>query len=277
MKTSLTIQPFLLAVALTGFVLLSGHAFAQQKPDDQHKEKKTVTIHVTTEADGITVVTDTTIVITGDFDADAFLDEKGKLKDRLEGSDHMEKQIIIRRPGAGGAGESEADEVSMDTIIINGDRVIVIKEGPDMEMQEPRDLSMPFHGNFNMPGMFSPMPPRQMEAMMQGMLRLMGLDGVMPFGDMKQVVVKKKRHGRKVTITFEDRKGDCCDHSHGNRKEENVMIYRNSEDQQAAPKEVRVIIEDQSGKRVIYNEDANKAAPAPKQTKVIIIKEEKTK
>lgn len=277
MKTRLIFRSFLLTAALTGFVLLSGPIFAQQKPDNQGKEKKTITIHVTTEANGITVVTDTTVVTTGDFDAGAFIEEKGLIKDGPEGLDHMEKKIIVRRTGSDRPGEMASDGRSIDTIIINGDSVIVIKEGADMEMPESGDHSMQFHGKFPDNEMFSHMEAPHMEAMVHGMMRSMGLDNMMPFGEMKQVVVKKKRHGKKVIITFEDREGRCCDRSHGNRNEERVMIYKNSDDQQSPEKEVRVIIEDQSVERVITTEEVDKAAPDKKQTKVIIIKEEKTK
>ncbi len=99
----------------------------------------------------------------------------------------------------------------------------------------------------------------------------------MPFGEMKQVVVKKKRNGKKVIITFEDRDEFACEH--GNKGEERVMIYKNDDNRNTPHKEVRVIVLDNPDQKTIIDKEVDHAGPGvvkqPKQ--VIIIKEEKIK
>ena len=64
-----------------------------------------------------------------------------------------------------------------------------------------------------------------MRRMLEGMLRSYGLDDMMPLGEMKQAVVKKKRNGKKVIITFEDREDKQSGKSHRNKKEEKVYYF----------------------------------------------------
>lgn len=63
--------------------------------------------------------------------------------------------------------------------------------------------------------------------MMQCILRTMSLGNVIPFGEMKQVFVKKKRNGKKVIITFEDRVNEDMDLDRKTNTEENIIIYKN--------------------------------------------------
>jgi hypothetical protein len=116
-----------------------------------------------------------------------------------------------------------------------------------------------------------------------------GLDGMMPFGEMKQVVVKKKRNGKKVIITFED-KDKSTDKNI--KKEEKVIILRDSDMGDLQHNDERIIIKGNPGEKIIIKEDVDtktnekqvtveveteKQVPEKKQTKVIIIKEEKEK
>jgi hypothetical protein len=128
-----------------------------------------------------------------------------------------------------------------------------------------------------------------MQSMMEGMARSYGLDEMMPFGEMKQVVVKKKRNGKKVIITFED-KDKSTDKNI--KKEEKVIILRDSDMGDLQHNDERIIIKGNPGEKIIIKEDVDtktnekqvtveveteKQVPEKKQTKVIIIKEEKEK
>ncbi|MEI6061523.1 MAG: hypothetical protein WCR72_12500 [Bacteroidota bacterium] len=284
MKTRPIFHVFFLPMLFTGLVLLSGQGFAQQKAADQAAAKKTITIHVTKEVDGHTTVIDTTVITEGDFDADAFLQEKGVMDDMPGGMDKMDKNIIIRHRGMG---QEDADKDAgnvPDTLIINNDTVIVLTERPEFDMPDShqgRDWDRP-HFNPGMQDGFPPFDAPRFEDMMRGMARSFGLDGLMPFGDMKQIVVKKKNHGKTVTITFEDREDGCCERRHGNRhkhdgRDEERMEY-DQHDQGNAPRhEERVIIQGNPDQKVIILKDTDKNVPVKKQKKVIIIREEKEK
>jgi hypothetical protein len=288
MKTNTLKSFFLLAFAAAGFMLLPGRSFAQQKTEDQAKSKKTITIHITKEVDGNTVVIDTTVVTDGEFDADAFLEEKGVLNDMPEKGKNIEKQIIIRHPGSQEFNWSDSDDSTPDTIIINEDKSLLFDDKFDMPF--PPNSGMPF--NFNMPKTFPHFDSKQIEAIMEGMARSIGLENVTPFGEMKQVVVKKKHNGKKVIITFKDRDGNDDDNRHGNKKEERIIIHRNSDQGMAPRNEDREIIDGQPGEnvvihrnvkktengdQVIINEETDKPAPVRKKTTVIIIKDDGTK
>jgi hypothetical protein len=111
----------------------------------------------------------------------------------------------------------------------------------------------------------------------------------MPFGEMKQMVVKKKRNGKKVIITFEDRD----ETSRRNTKTEEKVIILKNPDQAGVPgNENRIIIKGNPGEKIIINEDidtetnekmvtvdveTDNATPVKTEKKVIIIKEEKKK
>lgn len=288
MKTITTKSFFLLAFAAAGFLLLPGRSFAQQKTEDQAKSKKTITIHITKEVDGNTVVIDTTVITDGDFDADAFLEEKGVLNDMPETGNNVQKHIIIRHPGSQEFSWNDSDDSIPDTIIINDDKTLLFDDKFDMPF--PPNSGMPF--NFSMPKEFHHFDGQQFEDMLEGMARSFGLDNVMPFGEMKQVVVKKKHNGKKVIITFEDRDGNGNEHRHGNKKEERIIIHRNSDQGMAPGNEEREIIygepgenvvirrnvkKTENGDQVIINEEVDKSVPAKKKTTVIIIKDDGTK
>jgi len=280
---------FLISFTITGFLLFSGNSYAQQKPDGHATGKKTITIHVTKEDNGNTVVIDTTVVTEGEFDADAFLEEKGVLNDMSESGDNIEKNIIIRRPRHQDMSWNNSDQETPDTLFRNNDTIIILSDHFDMAVPNVGHQGSADHFDFEMPDDFSPMQSSHFEDMMEGMLRSFGLENVMPFGEMKQVVVKKKRNGKKVIITFEDRKGNREEHEHGNKKEQKVIILRDGDQGMAPQNEERVIINGQPnenivirktvkgvdiGNQVIINEDVDKPAKVKKETRVIIIKED---
>ena len=280
---------FLISFTITGFLLFSGNSYAQHKTDDNSKSMKTITIHVTKEDNGNTVVIDTTVVTDGEFNADAFLEEKGVLNDIPESGDNIEKNIIISRPRHQEMSWNNSDQEEPDTIFRNNDTIILFSDKFDMAVPNSHHQGSSDHFDFEMPDDFSPVQSPHFEDMMEGMLRSFGLENVMPFGEMKQVVVKKKRNGKKVIITFEDRKGYSEEHEHGNKKEHKVIILKDGEQGMAPQNEERVIINGQpsenivihknvkktkNGDQVIINEEVDKPAPSKKETKVIIIKED---
>jgi len=280
----------LLSSAFTAFLLLSQISFAQQKPDDQAKAKKTITIHVTKEVNGDAVVIDTTIVTEGDFDADAFLKEKGVMDDTPGAGNNVQKHVIIRNQGTDEPGMGDSEVGTPDTIIINDDQVFVLKNKHHKHSPHMASPDMPYDFDFNMPQDFRPMPAPRFEDMLEGMARSYGLENMMPFGEMKQVVVKKKRNGKKVIITFEDRKKGVGEHEQGNRKkEEKVIIYRNGEQGNLPQNEERVMVKGkpgenviihktvkktENGDQVIINAEVENPSPVKTEKKVIIITEE---
>ena len=292
MKTRFTYRYFLLSVSLSGFILFAGSSFAQQKPDGQAPGKKTITIHVTQNTDGKTIVTDTTVVTDGNFDADAFLKEKGVTDTIPADGKPIEKRIIIQNPGSKEITWTESEGNSPDSLVFKGDRVIVLSDNFDRPVPPPHHPGMPSYFYFNSPDGMPQMQGPQFEHMMQGMVRTLGLENVMPFGEMKQIVVKKKRNGKKVIITFEDRDEKSSNNKSDNKNEEKVIIYQNG-DQGMAPQKMegvkvegqpgetiiihRNVTKTQNGDQVIINADVEQASPVKEGQKVIIIKEEKIK
>jgi hypothetical protein len=294
MKTKLNFRHFPFAVAFTGLILLSASSFAQQKTEEQAStNKKTFTIHITKEVDGNTVVIDTTVVTDGDFDADAFLEEKGVLDDMPANSKHIEKDVIICHPGGGHEfSRNNSDDNLPDTVFINNDTIIVFSDKFDMSTPPPHP-GMSYNYNFGMPADFPLIQGPQIEEMFEGLANSFGLENVMPFGEMKKMVVKKKRNGKKVIITFEERDKETVEQEHGNKKnQEKVIIYKNGGQSSVPQNEERIIIDGQTGEKIIINKkvetngdektitvkaDVDKSAPVVKEKKVIIIKEQKTK
>jgi hypothetical protein len=274
MKTRVSF--FLASFAIAGFILLPGNSFAQQKSGEQAKAKKTITIHVTKKVDGNTVVIDTTVVTDGDFDTDAFLEGKGITKDMPKESQNIEKNSVIRHPGE----DSPRHRTEhADTIVVNDERVIILQNDDEFDFPAPPPphMGMPFDPDFRMQKGFSQKQAPPVEAIIEGMARSFGLGDVMPFGDMKKVVVKKKRNGKKVILTCEDRDEVSCEH--GNKVEERVMIYNNDDNWNSPHKEVRVIVLDNPDQKTNIDKDTDNAGQQEKkqQKQVIIIKEEKIK
>jgi hypothetical protein len=305
MKTHSTKRSIIAAIILTGFIMISGSSFAQQESDNKPATKKTITIHVTKEVNGKTTVIDTTVVTDGDFDADAFLAEKGVMNDASEQGSNKEKKVIICHPGAKEFSWSDSESSVPDTLYVGNDTIIMLSEESGMpapppgksfdynfNMPVPPPPGMTYDYDFDMPAEFPHMEGMQFGAMMEELARSLGLENVMPFGEMKEVVVKKKRNGKKVIITFENRDEMDKEHANVQRKEEKVYIYSNVDRNKAPQNEERIIIEGQPGERIIINKnvdvigdektinvktEVDKAEPVKVEKKVIIIKEEKSK
>jgi len=282
---------FVLSSLLLGLIFFTPGTYAQQKTGDQAKGKKTITIHVTKEVDGNTVVIDTTIVTDGDFDADAFLEEKGIVNDMPKAGGKIEKDIVIRHPGSKEFTWIESDGNSPDTISIKDKHVFVFKDDQVL-LAPPSHQDMPFNYNFSMPHSFPHMEAQQFEMLLEGLARSFGVENVWPFGEMKQMVVKKKRNGKKVIITFEDRDENSNNNTQGNKNEEKVIILKNGEQGMIHQNDEQVIIEGQAGEnvvirrkviktengeQVIINAEVDSPTPVVKEKKVIIITEGETR
>jgi len=284
MKNTSTFR-FRMLVTIIVFLLSATTGYSQQKHEDQATNKKTFTIHVTQEVDGKTVVLDTTIVTADDFDVDGFLQEKG-LKEEIEEEMKKAENEFSHRESEGTSVFRfyGSDDETPDTIIIDNDRVIIRDKRSDFHFDTPIELpelpDIQEYNYFNPPHGFQHPTEIPIEEMLRGMAYNFGLDKVMPFGDMKQIVVKKKRHGKKVIITFEDRDNEefewnesCCPRGHRNK--ERVIIYKNGKDVEMPDEEGHVIIE--PGKKVIIEGDVKIANPEKQHKKVVIIREDKTK
>jgi hypothetical protein len=301
MKSKITKELFLPAFAIVGFVVLSISCFAQQKTDEQAKSKQTITIHVTKEIDGKKIVIDTTLVTDENFDVDAFLDEKGIRNDMPEEFGNMKKDIIIRHPGFHQFNLNEMDSNKPDTIEFDDNSEMDFSDKFDLPV--PPHPNMPFNFNFNNPREFSHFDNPEMGNRLEDLARSLGLGNVMPFGEMKQVVVKKKRNGKKVIITFEDREDqdferDYSNHEkngenhrrNGSRYDENIIIYKNGKRIPSPQNDEQVILEGKPGERIIIQKDVkrrnkgdkviinsedDKSFPENQQKKIIIIRKEK--
>jgi hypothetical protein len=273
------------------FILFSGNSIAQQKPAEQAPGKKTITIHVTQNTDGKTIVIDTTIVTSGDFDEDAFLEEKGVTRTVPSDGKPIEKRIIIQNPGSKEMTWIESDGNSKDTLTLKADRVIVLSNNSDMPAPPPPHPGTHSYMYINSPEGMPKMQGFHCDPMMMGMARSLGLEDVMPFGTMKEMVVKKKRNGKKVIITFEDRKAESGNSLGADNKEQKVIILHQG-DQGMAPGNmegvkvegqpgetiiIRNVTKTENGEKVIINAEVEQAAPQKEEQKIIIIKEEKIK
>jgi hypothetical protein len=274
MKTKIPYRIYLLAFCLGVIMLLKGSSFAQQKPDDQAKSKKTISIYITKEVDGNTVVIDTTFVTEGDFDVDAFLDKKGVQNDMPEGLRDMDEDIVIRHPGDKEFNWNDSEGNLPDSVMNDIRKRFEFDDSFDNRAPGSHHRGLPYYYKFHMPDEFAPMEGPQFEDRMENILRSLGLEDMMPFGDMKQIVVKKKHNGKKVIISFNDKDGDRHEHRNRNKKEERVIIYENGDQSMSPRNQERIIIKRNPDKKVIIKEDADEAAPAKKEKQVIIIKKD---
>ncbi len=292
MKTGTKINFLFPSLALAGFLLLSTGGFAQQNAGDKENGRKTVTVRITTETDGKVVKTDTTYVTEGNFEEDASLMEQKVLKDMQDQGKTTEKQVIIRHSGPEEITYTESEGNSPDTIIINDGRVIILNDKNDRSSMPVPPPHPGIPSEFNMAHGFPPMQGPMLEHMMQGMIRSMGLENMMPFGVLDNIVIKKKHHGKKVIISFKDCDKACCEHKGGNNRQEKVIIYKNGEQGMAPQNEERYVIDGDNGEKIIIRKnvetngnektvtvkaDVDKSAPVKQEKKVIIIKEADTK
>lgn len=292
MKITPISRIFAFCFAMIGFLLISGSCFAQQKSEDPGKKQKTITIHITKEVDGNVIIIDTTIVTNDDFDTDAFLREKGVMDDLPGQKEQMEKEIIIRHPGAKKIEWNESDNLP-DTLVVGDKKVRVFVDTDEIESPDLRHQpGMRYHYYQSDRNHGSPhMQDEDVQRLIEDLTESLGSDNTMSFGDAKQVIIKKKHHGKTIIINFDDNDKTCC--KKGKKNEEKVMIMRNGEQGSvSSPRQKYIILEGSPDGKMTINEEVDKVTnekrvtvkvdtdndtPIKQQKKVIIIKEEKPK
>ena len=265
----------LLSMAILGFILLSGKSFAQDKPEKRSKKQETITIHVTKEVDGKTMVIDTTVVNNADFDADAFLKDKGMTPEMENEHPCMHKKNIVRHHGDS---NDEAERSITDTLVMDDGRTIIITKDMDMDMPDLPDMDngkmMQF--DFQMPDGQIGMDCEHLREMAEELSESFGGDNEMHFGSLKQITIKKKKHGNKIVITFGDNDESCCAHNDKSKSCEKEMNSKGGKHSSTSTKQKHVFIKGNTDKAVIIQDD-DKATPKGKQKKMVIIKEDKDK
>ena len=197
---------------------IAGNANAQEHQSKENTGKQKYSIHIVKEVNGEKTEIDTTFESKDDFDVDAWVEKHNMGNERQEKMKKIEKELTVTIPQI----SEDAMKSMPDTIIVNGDTVIVntrieknIMENPEpgeMDDEEFSDKQMeerqfPEHGNRpegchheEFPGMERMMPYRG--------FNFPGLENLLPFGNLDQIVIKKKKHGKKVIITFVDNDND---------------------------------------------------------------------
>lgn len=205
---------FLISLAV---LVIGTTAMAQDNKAPSGKGKQKVTIHITREEDGKTIVTDTSFTVNDEFDVPAWIDEQDFAGfEPGDGHKKMKHKIIIPH------GFSGPMHMNMDTIIMNGDTMLFGINEKDIRMMIPdlpeleglelekeiqdalRGIEMPempeIPGYCPHAGFHHPIPFHN--------FTIPGLEGLMPFGNLEEIEVKKSRNGKKVTIRFKDREND---------------------------------------------------------------------
>jgi len=271
MRTRNHIRTLLFLFLGLGLVSLTVTATAQDKSGN-HSKQNTITIHVIKEVDGKTIVIDTTVVNNENFDADAFLQEKGVTDNLSEDFPQIKKRIII--PDR--ENEDELEGETADTMNMEGGKTIIIKKGHRFNMPDMAQMPHPesFDLDFEIPEGPAGADEDHFNEMIEGLANVFGPDGAMPCGEMKQIVVTKKHHGKKVVITFKDNDNASCSNHHGKHKHsENVMMYNYSYPDSAHGKKDRIVISGRPKIKIISSYDDDKNTPVHKKKKVIVIKD----
>jgi hypothetical protein len=272
---SLLLHPILL---ITGMLMLfSSYSQAQEKNDNEKTGKQKVSIHIIKEVDGVKTVIDTSFTAEKEFDVQQWMEENNIENDPEAKSRKIEREINISIPEI-----AEGFEGSFpDTIIVNGDSIFLGMDGdklklmmedlPDMaemnidkfieeEGKEPLHFEfheMPencphfrFEGHPGFPPMHQFMIPE--------------LEGLMDIGNLDNIVIKKKRHGKKVIISFKDEKRKECPHHTYQFNEENHVIKAPKHEQK------KVVIRHDKNKEVDENSSIQRIQDGDKE--VIIIR-----
>ncbi len=248
-------------VAVLFAVLLPKQSTAQQNNEDPENSKKTISIHVTKQVNGETITIDTTVVTDGEFDADAFLREKGVLNDlpsEMNGKEYSENAPHFEF--------HNFDGTFPDTMVFNDRQLRIFGDKEHFNFQIPEFPTMP-----DMPNWTEQMPPSNFHFFSNpnSIDNLLQQHGA-PFGDMKKMVIKKKRNGKKVTITFENKEEKCCKKGRKST-EDNVYYFNNGNGN--PEQEMRVIIQnnDDNSKTVTIETDDNTPKAKKIEKKVVII------
>jgi hypothetical protein len=212
MKTmSFQSRSLLLIPVILIFFAISSQA--QNKPGAEKTTKQKYSIHIVKDVNGERTEIDTTFESNADFDVDAWIG-KHDFKNEMDGKKReMEKKYTITIPDFA----SDSQQSNPDTIIMNEDTIIMNTQFEHIFGEGPEQGEMGREGFFNKHFEFpecpahSEMPECCPSHGFPGMgmmpfhgLSMFGLENLMPLGKLDQIVIKKKRHGKKIIITFED-------------------------------------------------------------------------
>lgn len=225
-------------IALITVFVSANKASAQEKKPSASDQKSEITIHISRDVNGEVVKYDTTFEAGSDFDVEAFLDTKdlGMKHPEPELDRHVEF-FNFETPEPGEEFPKLPDSIGLDSLMRGVQRMYgeIMKkfpggpdmkwnfnvEPPDSEQEHPQEFQWqdknprtccPFHNNSRPNNMCLPQFP--------------GMD-IAPFiGNSRpeKVIIHKKRHGKKVVITYED------DDEFEGLKDDEVIIYRNDRD-----------------------------------------------
>jgi hypothetical protein len=260
---------FLITIVL---LFVSVSLSAQNKVSKEKPGKQKYSIHILKEVNGEKTTIDTTFESPDDFDVNAWVEKHDAEMDMDDHLKKMEKQFKVTIPNF-----SAEDMKSMpDTIIVNGDTILVNTQLKKI-MEDNLDLGklgMEDFFNQKLEAPASPkygMPPCCPLPGMNGMEQMMpfnglnfpGLEKLLPLGNLKQIVIKKKRHGKKIIINFEDNDADIVIRPGMHREE---YYYDNDRSDTRHSRNKKIIIEKeitpdnstQEGSNVEHYKDGNK-------------------
>ncbi|NVO19813.1 MAG: hypothetical protein HXX13_08935 [Bacteroidetes bacterium] len=268
---------FLLCLSMLFF---TGFSYAQNKGKKEDTPTQKYSIHIVKEVNGVKTTIDTTFESPDNFDVDAWVERQNNnqdLESEKKDMDHkmkdFEKQITVTIPNFSG---DEKNGIP-DTIYINNDTVVINAQLQEMLENHPEWKDFGNSGFFDK---HNEMPsPKHSEKPsccpmpgcpgMNGMnpfegFGIQGLEKLLPLGNLEQIVIKKKRHGKKIIINFEDNDDDIIIRP-GRRGESYEYNFNSDEPSPRHSKGKKVIIESdrRQDSRIESSDDGNK--------KVIII------
>jgi hypothetical protein len=254
-------------------ILIAGSAAGQNTNNKEKPGKQKYSIHILKDVNGEKTEIDTTFETTGDFDVEAWMENHDMGNDRDEDTKEMEKEVTVTIPHMSGTDMKSIP----DTIIINGDTVVVntmiekmLKENPNLAelgmenfFNKHAEAPSPNEGNVQEGCPFS--NHHDMSKMMPfSGFSFPELENFMPLGNLDQIVIKKKRHGKKIIISFEENDDDNIVIRHGTN--DHAFYYNDNHSKRNHSKEKKVIIRKEvapgtdakDGSRVEHYFDGNK-------------------
>jgi len=269
---------------LPAILLLWAFAAHAQKNTDQ-PEKRKFTIHITKEVDGKTMQIDTSFESRDNFDVDAWV-SKHDVEPGAEGQmKKSEKEINIRIP------EMQMEDMPNlpDTMFVNGDTVIVNfqKNKKIFRDMEPGDEEGEFHLDMpaepsSRPGCCSPdrrnterfsdNEEGQSPELPFGAFGIPGMENLIQFGNLENLVIKTTRHGKKVTMTFRD---DDRRWKSGHHSKRGKYSYNSDGEQAPVAHHKRVIIINDDKNRIEKDRGTKVERRKEGDNEVIIIRKNK--